>query len=1236
MENGTTVKRLALMLCCVASASAQQIGHTPTIYPAPGTSGVPGSLCWQETRSNGTNKVCATIPGAIASDYTVALPDATGAVGQFLGMTATDQLGWLDVDELPNVVRTSATQLTIGSNCTVSRPCRTRIGATVYEITASATLDLNSGSGTAYIRALGPFIAVGADAFSVTCTGCIQDTDSSFDVETGIPLYTWDATSGSWDATGTDQRTGFSIMLPVFGGTNMTVTHNASQYTVAANLAATWRFTGIVGVPTAAPGSPQNGDVWYESNKFKCRENGATVNCIDSTAGFPLNEIRITDAPYSAANDCSASINTAFSTALAALPTDSGGKKSGIITFPPGCYAVDISSGTAPLLISRAAGYGDVWLVGAGAGNEFAVVGAGTEIKVTGSAPSTDTAVIEFRNALGGGVRNLQVNANGIAKSRILKIRESRFGTIENLQGRRWTSGPGLEFASETGATAGSCHWNISGLDLGDVRDTDDASGILFDGGVNGYSACSNQITHATVIYSKSGSTSYGVKFKYADNNNVTRANVWASDCTAFPCESNFGTGRLNGTRPALTFEQSSFSVQFPHENFFHGSPSAQAGYMVTGVSGTGGNVVDISTNDCASPGIENAGCVPNIRNIWGRTPMGMYGGQAGSIFPHADADFPTYTLNNSASSISSAGRLNFARNGRVRAAIGDDNTDLYLGTSSGCDLLAVHGSRSAHAADNGTLTSITVSGGVATANLTFSHTCTTASRVRISESTTAALNGEYAVTGTASTTISWATAAANGTYNTDGLTIEVAPKKWWSVKAAGQFSPVTDGLTSLGTSAVKPSEIWSQEYFSYTNNAFGTQDNTFEADNQINMYCDAYSASGATDRCGYHMRRSRGTVASPSNVTSGDRMGTIAGWGMVTAGFDAAARIDMYADTVSGSNITSSIRLGTKNAGGSITDWLTIPGSGGATIGGLAFASLPASTNGTILYCTDCTRATTCAGSGSGAFAHRINSAWSCADASSGGTVSSVAMTVPGFMSVSGSPVTTSGTLAVTLANQSANTVFKGPNSGGAAAPTFAALVDADIPDTITASNYCALAGCTMTGAITGATRYDSFSSAAVDHTWQSNTGNINLYIDQSVSDATSRVGLNMRRSRNTVSSPTTLVSGDAVSVIASWGHNGSGYGTLSTIRTFVDTVSGSNMTSSLRFGTTNAGSSTTDWLKIQGDGGLQYLTGTRPTCDSAHRGTTFYVAGGAGVKDTFDVCGKDAADSYAWRAIY
>jgi len=63
------------------------------------------------------------------------------------------------------------------------------------------------------------------------------------------------------------------------------------------------------------------------------------------------------------------------------------------------------------------------------------------------------------------------------------------------------------------------------------------------------------------------------------------------------------------------------------------------------------------------------------------------------------------------------------------------------------------------------------------------------------------------------------------------------------------------------------------------------------------------------------------------------------------------------------------------------------------------------------------------------------------------GGTVTSVAITVPSDQTVSGSPVTSTGTLAITDNTQSANTVKAGPATGSPATPTYRALVAADIP---------------------------------------------------------------------------------------------------------------------------------------------------------------------------------------------
>ncbi len=74
----------------------------------------------------------------------------------------------------------------------------------------------------------------------------------------------------------------------------------------------------------------------------------------------------------------------------------------------------------------------------------------------------------------------------------------------------------------------------------------------------------------------------------------------------------------------------------------------------------------------------------------------------------------------------------------------------------------------------------------------------------------------------------------------------------------------------------------------------------------------------------------------------------------------------------------------------------------------------------------------------------------------SGSGTVSSVGLSLPSFLTVTVSPVTTAGTLTAVLATQTANTIFAGPTTGVAAAPTFRALVAADLPNTtVTAASY-------------------------------------------------------------------------------------------------------------------------------------------------------------------------------------
>jgi hypothetical protein len=90
---------------------------------------------------------------------------------------------------------------------------------------------------------------------------------------------------------------------------------------------------------------------------------------------------------------------------------------------------------------------------------------------------------------------------------------------------------------------------------------------------------------------------------------------------------------------------------------------------------------------------------------------------------------------------------------------------------------------------------------------------------------------------------------------------------------------------------------------------------------------------------------------------------------------------------------------------------------------------------------------------------------------------VTSVGLSLPSIFSVSGSPVTSSGTLTATLASQAANLVFASPN-GTSGTPLFRSLVAGDIPDI--SSTYQLLS---QKGAANGYAPLDSSGKISVSY---------------------------------------------------------------------------------------------------------------------------------------------------------
>ena len=125
------------------------------------------------------------------------------------------------------------------------------------------------------------------------------------------------------------------------------------------------------------------------------------------------------------------------------------------------------------------------------------------------------------------------------------------------------------------------------------------------------------------------------------------------------------------------------------------------------------------------------------------------------------------------------------------------------------------------------------------------------------------------------------------------------------------------------------------------------------------------------------------------------------------------------------------------------------------------------------------------------------LNGAGACTAPSGAGTVTSVGLsdgsTTPIF-TITGSPVTASGTLTETLKTETANTVFAGPTSGSAAQPAFRALVSADIPTTLnslTSATSLAAVGTITTGTWDGNAVAGTYGGTGINN--GANTINLN-----------------------------------------------------------------------------------------------------------------------------------------------
>jgi hypothetical protein len=132
-------------------------------------------------------------------------------------------------------VRTSPTLLTIGAGCAAASPCNVRFGYQVYSITNNATATISgTGIGTAYIYLNSSGTLMVGNNLTVTCSaGCTQQAGITSFPPNVLPVYTWTATNGTWDATGGRDQRAFLSAKTLAAGQGIIVTEAPGQTTLA-------------------------------------------------------------------------------------------------------------------------------------------------------------------------------------------------------------------------------------------------------------------------------------------------------------------------------------------------------------------------------------------------------------------------------------------------------------------------------------------------------------------------------------------------------------------------------------------------------------------------------------------------------------------------------------------------------------------------------------------------------------------------------------------------------------------------------------------------------------------------------------------------------------------------------------------------------------------------------------------------------------------------------------------
>lgn len=154
--------------------------------------------------------------------------------------------------------RNSSTVLVIGSTCSPTTPCNVRFGSVAFSITSSTSATITSGSGRAFIYVDSAGNLTVGNNVAVTCSsGCRSVPGVTAFPSDSIPLFTWTATSGTWDSAGGVDQRAFQSTTNILAGTGLLATTASGATTVSADptLVGLWAAVPVTSSSACTPGA---------------------------------------------------------------------------------------------------------------------------------------------------------------------------------------------------------------------------------------------------------------------------------------------------------------------------------------------------------------------------------------------------------------------------------------------------------------------------------------------------------------------------------------------------------------------------------------------------------------------------------------------------------------------------------------------------------------------------------------------------------------------------------------------------------------------------------------------------------------------------------------------------------------------------------------------------------------------------------------------------------------------